>query len=95
MKMPQPDDELALARILERQKRLSWDFEKSIPWDRGVDLTRYFVPLDHDTLFFPEASHEQRLVLSQYLGLVIAQTFGEMETALVQAKDLVWKKNLQ
>lgn len=92
--MPQPDDEQALSRILERQKKLAFDFEKSINWNAGIDLTRYFVPLDNANLVFPSASQEQRLVLSQYLGLVIAQTFAEMEIALVQAKDRVWKKNL-
>lgn len=92
--MPDPDDEVALRKILERQKRLSFDFEKSINWKQGLDLDRYFVPLDQESLVFPEASPEQRLAISQYLGLVIAQTAGEMETALLQAKDLVWKKNL-
>lgn len=92
--MPQPDDEQALKRILERQKKLAFDFETAINWKGGIDLTRYFVPLDNDNLVFPTASPEQRLVISQYLGLVIAQTFAEMEIALVQAKDRVWKKNL-
>lgn len=95
MKMPQPDDERALTKILERQKKLAWDFEASLPWARGVDLSRPFVPLDHDNLVFPEASREQRLILSQYLGLVIAQTFAEMETALVQAKEFVWRQQLE
>ncbi|MBI5629513.1 MAG: diiron oxygenase [Elusimicrobia bacterium] len=94
MKRLDPDDEQALAKVLERQKRLSWDFEKGLPWERGIDLGRFFVPLDQDNLVFPEASHEQRLIISQYLGLVIAQTFSEMETALVQAKELVWERNL-
>ena len=95
MKMPQPDDEVALAKLLERQKKLSFDFEKGVNWRAGIDLTRYFVPLDTDALVFPNASPEQRLVMSQYLGLVIAQTFAEMETALTQAKEVVWKKKLQ
>jgi len=94
MKMPQPDDEIALTKILERQKKLSWDFEASIPWSGGIDLTKPFVPLDHDNFLFPDASPEQRLAISQYLGLVIAQTFGEMETALIQTKEVVWRKNL-
>ncbi|MBI3554252.1 MAG: diiron oxygenase [Elusimicrobia bacterium] len=94
MKLPQPDDELALTKILERQKKLFWDFESAAPWKKGVDLSRHFVPLDRDSLIFPEASREQRLVISQYLGLVIAQTFAEMETALVQAKELVFRKTL-
>lgn len=95
MKLPSIDDEAALAKILERQKRLAFDFEKSIPWSKEIDLGRFFVPLDQDALVFPHANLDQRRVLSQYLGLVIAQTFSEMETALVQAKDLVWKKHLQ
>ncbi len=94
MKMPQPDDEQALAKILARQKELAWDFETSLPWGQGIDLSRPLVPLDRDSLVFPDASPEQRLIISQYLGLVIAQTFGEMETALVQAKELVWRRTL-
>lgn len=95
MKMPRLDDEAAIARILERQKRLAFDLEKGVDWDRRIDLTRYFVPLDPDALVFPEAGPEERRALSQYLGLVIAQTFAEMETALVQVKDAVWKRNLE
>jgi hypothetical protein len=92
---PRPDDEVELARLLERQRRLAWDFEKAVPWEQGIDLERYFVPLDKDALIFPGASPEQRLAISQYLGLVIAQTFGEMETALVSAKELVWERNIK
>lgn len=95
MKLPSIDDEAALAKILERQKRLAFDFEKSIPWSKEIDLSRYFVPLDQDALVFPQANPDQRRVLSQYLGLVMAQTFSEMETALIQVKDLVWKNHLQ
>lgn len=95
MKTLRPDDEVALGKILERQKRLSFDIEKAVHWDRGIDLSRYFVPLDGENLVFPGASPEQRKVLSQFLGLFIAQTFGEMETGLVQAKEQVWKKNLE
>lgn len=95
MKIPRLDDERALARILERQKRLAFDLERGVPWQGGIDLGRYFVPLDPDAVVFPGAGPEDRRVLSQYLGLVIAQTFAEMETALVSAKDKVWKRNLQ
>lgn len=95
MKLPRPDDERALARLLERQRRLAWDFETAVPWEKGVDLSRPLVPMDQDALVFPEASPEQRLVLSHYLGLILAQTFAEMETVLISAKDLVWKKNLE
>lgn len=95
MKLPRPDDERALARLLERQRRLAWDFETAVPWEKGVDLSRPLVPLDKDALVFPDATAEQRLALSHYLGLIMAQTFAEMEIALVSVKDLVWKKNLE
>ena len=95
MKLPKLDDERELTRILERQKKLAFDIERSIDWKGGIDLDRYFLPLDPDAVAFPDADAAERRVLSQYLGLVIAQTFAEMETALVAAKDLVWKKNLQ
>ena len=94
-KVPRLDDEQALTRILERQKRLAFDLERAIHWSKGIDLTRYFVPLDPDAVVFPQAGPAERRALSQYLGLVIAQTFAEMETALVAAKDQVWKKNLE
>lgn len=95
MKLPQPDDEQALRRILERQQKRAFDLEKSIDWAPPIALNRYFVPLDHDNVAFPDAKPAQRLVLSQFLGLVVAQTFSEMETALVQAKDLIWKTSLE
>ncbi len=95
LKTLSPYDEVALRGILERQKRLAWDFDKAIAWDRPLDLTRPFVPLDAESLVFPRATPAQRLAISQYLGLVIAQTFAEMEKALVAAKDRVWRKRLE
>lgn len=92
---PAPEDEAALQRALKTQKKLSWDIEKDFDWSGGADLSRYFVPLDSDNLVFPEATPSQRLAISQFLGLVIAQTFAEMETVLVSAKELVWRRHLK
>lgn len=82
------DDE-DLQKQLELQKRMAWDLEKDIPWG-PVDLTKPLVPLDDDALMFPNASHEQRLAVSQMMGLVMASAICEMEESLMRLKHKGW-----
>ncbi len=35
----------------------------------GIDPTRHFSPLDNDAVAFPGANAEQRLALSQLMGI--------------------------
>jgi predicted metal-dependent hydrolase len=82
----------SLSRQDQIQADLGWDLESGIPWNLTVDFSKPLLPLDTDALVFPGASREQRLVLSQYLGLVINSTIAEMEGVIHQLKDSAWQK---
>ncbi len=78
--------EATLAEQCNLQKTHAWDLESAIDWNRSVDLSKPFVPLDESALFFPGASAEQRLAISQMMGLVIAASVCEMEECLLRLK---------
>ena len=84
-----------LARQLVLQKELGWDLEKDIPWERGVDSSKYLLPLDDLAIAFPGASSEQKLALSQWMGLVVNSTISEMEDALPNLKYAGWRRLLE
>ncbi len=83
-----------LQKQLDLQKRLAWDLEKDIPWG-PIDLTKPLVPLDDDALMFPGASAEQRLAISQMMGLVMASAICEMEESLMRLKSKCWDKLME
>lgn len=83
-----------LQKQLEMQKRLAWDLETDIPWG-PVDLSKPLVPLDDNAILFPGASKEQRLVISQMMGLVMASAICEMEESLMRLKEKGWNKLIQ
>lgn len=62
-----------------------------IPFSQGIDLSKSFLPLDQDNLFFPNASAEQRLALSQLFGLIVNETITEMECSMPRLKYLGWE----
>lgn len=74
---------------LEMQKRLAWDIEADIPWGT-LDLNKPLVPLDENAILFPGAAKEQRLVISQMMGLVMAAAICEMEESLMRLKQKGW-----
>ncbi len=83
-------DDLSLKSLLHLQLEKEWDLEHSIPWEKGVDLTKPFVPLDQEALFFPDSSKEERLVISQMMGVIIATSICEMEECLLRLKKIAW-----
>lgn len=70
---------------------MAWDESDAIDWERGVDFTRPFVPLDRDNLLFPDISRQERLAVSQYMGMMIAATFSEMELTMQRLRDVCWQ----
>jgi hypothetical protein len=83
-------DDVSLAAQIRLQRKHAWDLEKDIDWRRGVDSGCYLLPLDRDAIAFPGASAEQRLALSQLMGLVINSTICEMEDVIHKLKDSAW-----
>lgn len=88
-------NEAILSDQIARQKKHAWDLEKSIDWEKGVDASKYLLPIDQDAVAFPGASPEQKLALSQLLGLVINSTIAEMEDVITKLRDTAWMRVLK
>lgn len=84
---------------LEKQASLqrdhTWDLETDISWSRGVDLSKYFLPLDAQSLVFPGLAKEARRTLSQFLGIVVNATIAEMEGVIDRVRDPAWDNLLR
>lgn len=85
----------ALALQVTRQKKYAWDLNTQIPWNIGTDLNRYFLPLDSDAIAFPGASEEQKLAISQLLGLIVNSTIAELEDVIAKVRFDCWSKILR
>ncbi len=90
-----PLNDAVLRAQIRSQLKHRWDIEKDIDWKTPVDTSRYLVPLDRDAVVFPGASAEQRLALSQLLGLLLNATIGEMEDAILKLRDVAWEQCLR
>lgn len=95
MKSMSAFDHLALAKQLELQKKHAWDLEEAFPWAKGINLDKPFVPLDENNIAFPGASMEQRIALSQMIGLMVNETICEMECSLPRLKYQAWEQHLR
>lgn len=65
----------------------NWDLERSIDWQHGIDFSKPLVSLDQHAFLFPGASKEERLAISQMMGLLIAASIFEMEESLLRIKN--------
>jgi hypothetical protein len=90
MKKPSLYDEASLKSLLIHQQEHAWDLEHSIQWKRGIDLDKPFVPLDENAIVFPGAGNEERLAISQAMGLLIAMSICEMEDCLLRLRKEGW-----
>lgn len=88
-------DPQALALQVTRQRKYAWDLEKQIPWELGVDPSRYLLPIDSEAIAFPGASADQKLAISQLLGLVVNSTIAEMEDVITKLRYHCWSKILR
>ncbi len=91
MKIPHHLNDEVLEALLLQQKRLAWHPIDDINWEDGVDFSKPFVPLDAKNLFFPDINDAERLSLSQYMGLMIAATFSEMELTMQRLRENSWR----
>ncbi|WP_417335005.1 diiron oxygenase [Halobacteriovorax marinus] len=88
-------DEQRLARQLEIQKKKSWDIEKDINWDQGIDLSKSFLPLSNIDSLFTGASKPQLRAISQLMGLIVASTISQLEDVAYRLKVPVWESFLR
>lgn len=85
----------ALAAQAARQRKYAWDLERGVQWSLGVDTSKPFLPLDADNLLFPGANAEQKLALSQLIGLIINSTISEMESVINKLRHVAWEAPLR
>lgn len=84
-------DEEYLEQLLHQQQTMAWNALDCVEWQRGVDFNKPFVPLDENNIAFPTVSKEERLVISQYMGMMIASVFSEMEITMDRLKKSCWE----
>lgn len=77
------------------QKVHGWDLEHDLVWDQGVDLSKFLLPIEKKSNFFPSASFDERRVISQILGLIVASSIAEMESIAVELKEPTWERLLK
>ena len=87
-------DEEKIARLLHVQKVQGIDFMESIDWTTSIDLEKPLLPIDGNALLFPEANEEERLVISQVMGLIVASTISELEDVAISLKGPTWENVL-
>ncbi len=80
-----------LRRQTSFQKKGQWDLELDIKWEIGIDQFRGLLPMDNEYIGFPGASDEQKLALSQFMGLTINATISEMEDVAFGIRKVAWK----
>lgn len=87
-------DEKRHTRQLHVQRRLAWDIEARLDWTGGIDLSKPLLPLDQNNILFPSASPDERLVISQLMGLIVAATISQLEQVALDLKERTWSRVL-
>ena len=90
MYMPKLYDEKKLLSYLKKQQKHAWNLESDFSWESEVDLTKEFVPLPDDFILAPHINEEQKLLVSQLIGLMINSSICELEGALERSKKQCW-----
>ena len=95
MRATDPFNHIELAEHLRLQERSAWDLETCVDWSMGADANKFLLPLDDSSIAFPGASAEQKLALSQLMGLIVNATISEMEDCLPRLKKSAWEETLR
>ncbi len=90
MRLPNHYDEAVLSELLKQQQTMAWNALDCVDWADGVNFDKFFLPLDDDNIAFPKATDAQRRVISQYMGMMVASVFAEMEKAINRLKEDCW-----
>lgn len=81
-----------LTRMLEAQKRHSWDLERDVDWEVR-DTKRPLLPIGSQATSLGLSTVEER-TLSQLLGLIATSAISEHERALKIVKKDCWSRPL-
>ncbi len=90
MYMPKLYDEKKLLSYLKKQQKHAWNLDADFQWNSEIDLTKEFVPLPDDFILSPYINDEQKVLLSQLIGLMINSSICELEGALERSKKQCW-----
>ena len=90
MRVTNPFNHNELRDHLKLQQKCAWDLDTCVDWTVGVDAQKFLLPLDESSIAFPGASNEQKLALSQLMGLIVNATISEMEDCLPKLKKFAW-----
>jgi hypothetical protein len=71
-------------------RRKAWDLDGDFAWDAPIDVGKPLLPLAQIDHMFPGLDDDERLALSQILGLIVAQIFSDAEQFLNTARDTLW-----
>ena len=88
--MPKLYDEKKLLSYLKKQQKHAWNLDADFQWNSEIDLTKEFVPLPDDFILSPYINDEQKVLLSQLIGLMINSSICELEGALERSKKQCW-----
>lgn len=95
MRILDVEDPERMARHLGVMRRRAWDLEADFDWNAPIDVTRPLLPLAQVDRLFPGLEDDERLVLSQLFGIVIAHVFSDAEQFLNKTRDLLWPQFTQ
>lgn len=83
----QPD---RLRTLVSLMRRKAWDLDRDFDWDAPIDVARPLVPLAQVDRMFPGLEDDERLALSQLLGILVAYVFSDAERFLSATRDRLW-----
>jgi hypothetical protein len=90
MRILDVDDPDRMRAVVARMRRNAWDLDRDFAWDTRIDVEKPLLPLAQIDRVFPGLAADERLVLSQLFGLVVAQIFSDAEQFLNEARERLW-----
>jgi hypothetical protein len=90
MYMPKLYDEKKILSYLKKQKKHAWSLESDFSWGSDIDFSKEFVPLPDNFILTPHINENQKILVSQLVGLMINSSICELEGALERSKRQCW-----
>ena len=90
MYMPKLYDEKKILSYLKKQKKHAWSLESDFSWSSDIDFSKEFVPLPDNFILTPHINENQKILVSQLVGLMINSSICELEGALERSKRQCW-----
>lgn len=85
MYLPDLYDCFELSNLKQKQVQKAWSFDEITSFGT-IDLSKTFAPLSEDFILFDKISDQQKVVIGQFLGLVINSAICELENGIERSK---------